>query len=98
MISEICLYLYPIRMIFDVAALSRTNMMATIGKFVASRRKALRLTQEELAFQSGLGYRFVREVEGGKPTVQFNKLEQLLAFLGFSLVPTPNSSQSTEGL
>lgn len=40
-----------------------------ISEFVKQNRKALGLTQEEFAVRSGLGLRFVRELEQGKKTV-----------------------------
>ena len=43
--------------------------MKTIGEFVKQKRRELGLTQEEFALRSGLGLRFVRELEQGKETV-----------------------------
>lgn len=42
--------------------------MNKIAQFVRESRKAAGLTQEEFAVRSGLGLRFVRELEQGKPT------------------------------
>lgn len=41
--------------------------MDKIARFVRESRKAAGLTQEEFAVRSGLGLRFVRELEQGKP-------------------------------
>ena len=43
--------------------------MNKIAKYVKRQRKQLGLTQEEFAMRSGLGLRFVRELEQGKETV-----------------------------
>jgi y4mF family transcriptional regulator len=43
------------------------------------------LTQEELAKRSGVGLRFVREVEQGKATVRMDKVNQVLALFGYDL-------------
>ena len=61
--------------------------MNTIGKFVRSERKKLGLTQEEFAMRSGLGLRFVRELEQGKTTVRLDKVNQALRMFGMEAVP-----------
>ena len=48
--------------------------MNKIAQFVRENRKAAGLTQEEFAVRSGLGLRFVRELEQGKPTVRMDKV------------------------
>ena len=40
--------------------------MNRIGKYIKEERKKAGLTQEEFAMRSGLGLRFVRELEQGK--------------------------------
>ncbi len=59
--------------------------MGHIASFVKYHRKKLGLTQEELASKAGVGLRFVREMEQGKETLQLDKVNQVLALLGFSL-------------
>ena len=49
-------------------------------------RKALGLTQAELALAAGVGLRFVGEVEAGKPSAQLGRVMQLIEALGGSLV------------
>ena len=61
--------------------------MNTIGKFVKNERKKLGLTQEEFAMRSGLGLRFVRELEQGKTTVRLDKVNQALGMFGMEAVP-----------
>lgn len=61
--------------------------MNNIGKFIKEQRKKLGLTQEEFAIRSGLGLRFVRELESGKPTVRLDKVNQALAMFGMQAVP-----------
>lgn len=60
--------------------------MKTIGEFVKRRRKMIGLTQEKLANYSGIGLRFVRELEGNKKN-NFNTetLNNLLAMFGCRL-------------
>ena len=40
-------------------------------------RKEYGLTQEDLAFKSGVGLRFVREMEQGKTTLRMDKVNQV---------------------
>lgn len=63
--------------------------MSTIAEFVKTERKKAGLTQEEFAIRSGLGLRFVRDLEQGKPTVRMDKVNQALAMFGMTAVPGP---------
>lgn len=53
--------------------------MGIIGDYIKQERKRVGLTQEEFAIRSGLGLRFVRELEQGKETVRLDKVNQALA-------------------
>ena len=46
-----------------------------------------KLTQEEFAIRSGLGLRFVRELEQGKETVRMDKVNVALSMFGMEAVP-----------
>ena len=61
--------------------------MSTIGNYIKQERKKAGLTQEEFAMRSGLGLRFVRELEQGKETVRLDKVNQALAMFGKEAVP-----------
>lgn len=61
--------------------------MNKIAEFIKQNRKAAGLTQEEFAIRSGLGLRFVRELEQGKETVRLDKVNQALAMFGAIAVP-----------
>ena len=61
--------------------------MNPIGTFIREQRKAAGLTQEEFALRSGLGLRFVHDLEAGKPTVRLDKVNQALAMFGMQAVP-----------
>ena len=52
---------------------------------IARLRRAAGLTQPELAARSGVGLRFVRELEKGKPTVRLDKVQKVLDLLGHEL-------------
>lgn len=61
--------------------------MNPIAKFIKENRKAAELTQEEFAIRSGLGLRFVRELEQGKETVRMDKVNAALAMFDMQAVP-----------
>ena len=61
--------------------------MNPIAKFIKENRKAAGLTQEEFAIRSGLGLRFVRELEQGKETVRMDKVNTDLAMFDMQAVP-----------
>ena len=61
--------------------------MNPIAKFIKQNRKAAGLTQEEFAIRSGLGLRFVRELEQGKETVRMDKVNAALAMFDMQAVP-----------
>lgn len=61
--------------------------MNPIAKFNKENRKAAGLTQEEFAIRSGLGLRFVRELEQGKETVRMDKVNAALAMFDMQAVP-----------
>ena len=61
--------------------------MSVIGNYIKEERKKAGLTQEEFVIRSGLGLRFVRELEQGKETVRLDKVNQALAMFGKEAVP-----------
>lgn len=61
--------------------------MKKISNYIKTERKKMGLTQEEFALRSGLGLRFVRELEQGKTTVRLDKVNQALAMFDMELVP-----------
>ena len=56
-----------------------------LGDFVRQVRKALRLTQPQLALAAGVGVRFIVDLEAGKPTVRLENVLRVLQALGISL-------------
>ena len=53
-----------------------------IAAFVKEMRKKHGLTQVDLADKSGVGLRFVRELEQGKQTLRMDKINQVLRLFG----------------
>ena len=61
--------------------------MNVISEYIKTERKKAGLTQEEFALRSGLGLRFVRELEQGKTTVRLDKVNQALSMFGMEAIP-----------
>lgn len=58
------------------------NEDLAIAEFVKDMRKKHGLTQVDLADKSGVGLRFVRELEQGKQTLRMDKINQVLRLFG----------------
>lgn len=54
----------------------------TLSKAVKTLRKQYNLTQTDLSEKSGVGLRFVRELEQGKQTLRLDKVNQILNLFG----------------
>lgn len=61
--------------------------MNKIAEFIKTNRKAAGFTQKDFAMRSGLGLRFVRDLEQGKETVRMDKVNEALAMFGMEVVP-----------
>ena len=79
--QNLSLYLHPKRYILKV-------MNGNLSTFVKGKRKQFGLTQQELSEKSGVGLRFVRELEQGKNTLRMDKVNQVLALFGAELSAT----------
>ncbi|MFI3322569.1 MAG: helix-turn-helix transcriptional regulator [Rikenellaceae bacterium] len=53
-----------------------------ISKYVKQMRKMYNLTQVDLSEKSGVGLRFVRELEQGKETLRLDKVNKVLNLFG----------------
>ncbi len=71
-------------------------IMNEIATFIKQERKKAKLTQEEFAIRSGLGLRFIRELEQGKESVRMDKVNQALAMFGAIAVPGKLSADTKE--
>ena len=71
------------------------NMDSTsLGLLVRRERKAQNLKQAELAAVSGVGVRFIVDLEAGKPTLQLGKVLQVITTLGCEVQIAPPASRS----
>ena len=61
--------------------------MTNLAKFIKAKRKEFGLTQVDLSQKSGVGLRFVREMEQGKETLRLDKINQFLVLFGAEMAP-----------
>jgi len=65
--------------------MDRIESVSQIGKLVRTKRKAMKLTQKDLAGLCNLGTRFVSELENGKKTLEIEKVLKVLTSVGISI-------------
>ncbi len=58
----------------------------TLGASVRAARKRLALTQSDLALASGVGLRFIVDLEAGKPTLRLEQVLLVIDALGGKLM------------
>ena len=57
----------------------------SLGLLIRAERKAQKLTQEQLAGLTGVGVRFVRELEAGKESCQLGRALRVATALGLNI-------------
>lgn len=57
-----------------------------LGNFVREIRESQKMTQADILGLANTGNRFIVELENGKPTVQFQKVLDVLNVLGLEIV------------
>lgn len=60
-----------------------------LSDFVKGERKKNSLTQEDLSRMTGVGLRFIRDLEQGKASLRMDKVNQVLEAFGAKLSPIP---------
>jgi y4mF family transcriptional regulator len=71
----------------DEIAINRriVGVAHAFGSLVRSRRKAMRMRQDQLALATGVGRRFVIDLEAGKPSCQLGRSLLVAKALGLDL-------------
>lgn len=64
-------------------------MSNNLSTYVKEMRRQFGLTQVDLAAKSGVGLRFLRELEQGKETLRLDKVKQVLMLFGHEVGPVP---------
>jgi y4mF family transcriptional regulator len=60
---------------------------SVFSHFLKTERSRTGLSQKELAAKSGVGLRFIRDLEQGKKSLRLDKLNQVLALFGAQAGP-----------
>jgi y4mF family transcriptional regulator len=63
--------------------------LTQLSSHIKLKRKQYKLTQPELAVKSGVGLRFIRDLEQGKKTLRMDKVNDVLKLFGEVLGPVP---------
>ena len=69
--------------------MSKTSPAGSLADTVKRLRKRLKLSQVEAADRAGVGLRFLRELEAGKPTLRMDKVNAVLFLFSLQLGPVP---------
>lgn len=64
-----------------------------VNEQIRQLRKEAKLTQVQLSDRAGVGLRFLKELERGKPTVRSDKVRQVLEFFGYRLEAIKNERE-----
>jgi HTH-type transcriptional regulator / antitoxin HipB len=67
---------------------------AALGAIVREQRRRLGLTQLDIAGLGNTGNRFIVELESGKPTVQLQKVLEIMDLLGLELIVRAKAARS----
>lgn len=82
---------FPISNLNDQGSVVKTSVV--LGELIRSQRTHLSLRQLDVAGLGNTGNRFIVELENGKPTVQLQKVLDVLDLLGLEVLVRPKSSR-----
>lgn len=74
----------------------KISSMRQLGEIIRMKRKSSGVTQNDAAALTGVGTRFLSELERGKETAEFGKALHVLGRLGLELWVVPRGSQGPE--
>jgi len=77
----------------STSGFGEVSSVAELGEMLRSKRKSLGMTQERAAGLSGVGIRFLSELERGKPTAEIGKVLQVVRRLGLELRIEPRGKR-----
>ena len=73
---------------------STVRSSVELGAVVREQRKRLALKQLDIAGMGNTGNRFIVDLENGKPTVQLQKVLDVMDLLGLELVVRPKAARA----
>lgn len=81
----------------DVLPYGKISSPAELGRLVRRKRKEMQAQQAKAAALSGVGTRFLSELERGKSTAEIGKILQVLGRLGLEVFILPRGSKAPGG-
>ena len=69
------------------------STVADIGRLVRHKRKQLGVLQEDAAGLSGVGTKFLSQLENGKETAEIGRVLQVLKSMGLDVYVCPRSEK-----
>lgn len=73
-----------------------SDQAAQFGQIIRKRRKELKLRQDDVALASGLGRRFIVDLEAGKSSCHLGKALLVAATLGLNLLDMAQQRSPSE--
>ena len=64
-----------------------------LGPLIRRARKKMRMTQKDFAIHAGVGPRFLSELEGGKPSLEFDKVMACALAAGVEIFSRPRGGE-----
>ena len=83
--------------IFPIRNMNAIRNSEELGAAIRAERKRLGVTQKEVAMTSGVGLRYLSELERGKPTARMEGVFKVLQTLGLQLEVTALSDRQGIG-
>ena len=74
------------------------GLAARFGALIREHREALKLRQDDIAFSTGLGRRFIIELEAGKPTCHLGKALVAAAAVGLRPIDLMSENNADNAL
>lgn len=68
-----------------IICMQKIDDIKSLGKLIRKERKSQGLTQEQLAAATGVGIRFIRELEQGKESCYIGKALHVIQMLGINI-------------
>ncbi len=81
----------------DDADYGRVTSVAAIGRLVRNKRRQLGVLQEDAAGLSGVGTKFLSQLENGKETAEIGRVLQVLKSMGLEVYIYPRSAAPFKG-
>jgi HTH-type transcriptional regulator/antitoxin HipB len=81
----------------QLSVYGKVSTSKEIGRLIAHKRKDIGMKQEIAAGLSGVGTKFLSQLENGKETAEIGKVIQVLNRLGLELYVFPRSANPLRG-